>query len=182
MAGFVSAIEEWQVFYAAAAGVGATLVGLVYVGTSIHLGRHPLDDRARLLATMAGVNLLYPVLVSLVMLMPVYPRTTGGALLLVAVFAVGASFSISRVEARHPEGQTRQLVVYRYLVPLLTSTVLAGGALGLLLGHAWSLVAPPIFVFVMFAVGADNAWDLLLGRYRKRSFVDIGTRSLTHTD
>jgi hypothetical protein len=33
------AIAEWQGFYAAVAGVGATLVGLVYVGITIHLGR-----------------------------------------------------------------------------------------------------------------------------------------------
>ena len=170
------AIEEWQGFYAAVAGVGATLVGLVYVGTSIHLGRHPLDDRARLLATMAGVNLLYPVLTSLVLLMPVQPSVVGGALLLIAAFAVGASLSITRAEARHPGDWTRQLFVYRYLVPLATSMVLATGAVGLLLGYRWSLAAPPVFVLVMFVVGADNAWDLLLGRYLKRSFVDVGTR------
>lgn len=42
-----------------------------------------------------------------------------------------------------------------------------------------ALVAPPVFVFVMFVVGADNAWDLLLDRYRKRSFLDVGAPSLT---
>jgi hypothetical protein len=37
----------------------------------------------------------------------------------------------------------------------------------------------PVFVFVMFAVGSDNAWDLLLSRYDKRSFIDLSTPPTT---
>lgn len=174
------AIAEWQPFYAVAAGVGATLVGLVYVGSSIHLSRQPMNDQARLLATMSGTNLLYPVLASMALLMPVHPRTIGAALIVVALFGLGASTAITRLEARHPEGQPRQLIVYRFVVPLLASIVLGVGAVGLVLGQGWGLVAPPVFVFVMFAVGTDNAWDLLLSRYRKRSFIDVGSPSEGH--
>jgi hypothetical protein len=174
MDALAGAIDDWQPFYAVVAGVGATLVGLVYVGTSIHLGREPLDDRARLLATMSGTNLLYPVLASMILLMPVHPRTAGTALMVLAMFGLGASISITLAETRRPERQARQLIVYRFVLPLLASAVLAGGAVGFVLGQDWSVLAPAVFVFVMFAVGTDNAWDLLLSRYRKRSIIDVG--------
>lgn len=110
MATVAEAIENWGTFYAAVAGVGATLVGLVYVGITVHLGRHVLDERTRLLGTMSGVNLLHPVLAALVMLMPVDPRIRAGGLFLVALFALGGTVSIAAAETRHPAGQVRQMV------------------------------------------------------------------------
>src|SRR5215207_1613388 len=101
---------EWHDFYAAVAGVGATLVGLVYVGISIHMGRQQLETRTRLLGTMSGINLLYPVMAALVILMPLTPRTVALGLLLIALFGIGGSISIAVTEARKPEGQTRQLL------------------------------------------------------------------------
>lgn len=169
------AIAEWRDFYAAVAGVGATLVGLVYVGISIHMGRQQLDTRTRLLGTMSGINLLYPVMVALVILMPLRPRGIALGLLLVALFGIGSSISIAVTEARKPEGQTRQLLFYRYFVPLLASSALAVGALALLAGQPWGIYLPPVFAFVMIAIGCDNAWDLLLSRYGKRSFIDLKT-------
>ena len=82
------AIAEWRDFYAAVAGVGATLVGLVYVGISIHMGRQQLGTRTRLLGTMSGINLLYPVMTALVILMPLKPWSIALGLLLVALFGI----------------------------------------------------------------------------------------------
>jgi hypothetical protein len=104
-------IAGWQALYAAMA--------------SIHLGRHQLKTRTRQLGTLNGIALLYPVLVALVVLMPVKPRTVAIGLLFVALFGIGNSISIDMAEARKPEGQTRRLLFYRYFVPLLAS-----GALG----------------------------------------------------
>ena len=134
-----------------------------------------LDTRTRLLGTMSGINLLYPVMVALVILMPLRPRGIALGLLLVALFGIGSSISIAVTEARKPEGQTRQLLFYRYFVPLLASSALAVGALALLAGQPWSIYLPPVFAFVMIAIGCDNAWDLLLSRYGKRSFIDLKT-------
>lgn len=39
----------------------------------------------------------------------------------------------------------------------------------------WGIYVPPVFAFLMFMVGVDNAWDLVLSRYGKRSFIDIKT-------
>jgi hypothetical protein len=74
---------------------------------------------------MSGLNLLYPVMAALVILMPLKPRTIAGGLLLVALFGIGGSVSIAVTDARKPEGQTRQLLFYRYFVPLPASSALA---------------------------------------------------------
>jgi hypothetical protein len=47
--------------------------------------------------------------------------------------------------------------------------------LALLAGQPWGIYLPPVFTFVMIAIGCDNAWDLLLSRYGKRSFIDLKT-------
>jgi hypothetical protein len=61
---------------------------------------------------MSGTNLLYPVMAALVILMPLKPRTIAGGLLLVALFGIGGSVSIDVTDARKPEGQTRQLLLF----------------------------------------------------------------------
>lgn len=49
-------ISEWHGFYGAVAGVGATLVGLVFVAISIHVARSPADTRTRRLAVMISLR------------------------------------------------------------------------------------------------------------------------------
>lgn len=166
-------IAEWHGFYGAVAGVGATLVGLVFVAISIHVARSPADARTRRLAVMSAVNLSHPMLAALIMLMPVASGTQGAVLMLLALNTLGATLTISTGEARKPDGQNRQMVLYRYFVPLAASVLLLVGAIGIALGHSWGLAAVPMFVLVMFAIGLDNAWDLLLGDFRKRSIIDL---------
>lgn len=168
-----SAIADWSGFYGSVAGVGATLVGLVFVGVSIQLARQPLDSRSRRLAVMSAVNLLHPMLAALVMLMPVPPLALGVTLLGVAALTLGATLVIVTAETRHPEGQTRQMLVFRYVIPVLAAALLAAGALGLAMEQKWALYAIPAFVLLMFAVGTDNAWDLVLANFGKRSFTEI---------
>jgi hypothetical protein len=60
-------------------------------------------------------------------------------------------------------------------MPLLASSVLAVSAGALLAGQPWGIYLPSAFAFVMIAIGCDNAWDLLLSRYSKRSFIDLKT-------
>ena len=95
--------------------------------------------------------------------------------MLVALFALGGTVSIAAAESRHPAGQVRQRIIYRYFVPLIASGALAASALGLLTGQMWGICVPPAFAFLMLMVGVDNARDVVLSRYGKRSFIDIKT-------
>ena len=166
-------ITEWNGFYGAVAGVGATLVGLVFVAISIHVARSPADIRTRRLAVMSAVNLSHPMLAALIMLMPVASGVQGAVLVLLALNTLGATVTISAGEARQPDGQNRRMVLYRYFLPLAASVTLLVGAMGITLGHPWGLAAVPVFVLAMFGVGLDNAWDLLLGDFKKRSFIHL---------
>jgi hypothetical protein len=100
---FSQIIAEWRDFYAPMASVGATMVSLIYVGISIHPGRQQLDTRTRLLGTMSGICLLYPVMAALVILKQLRPRAIALGLLLVALFGIGGSISIAVTEARKGE-------------------------------------------------------------------------------
>ncbi|HEX6290953.1 MAG TPA: hypothetical protein VFZ66_17340 [Herpetosiphonaceae bacterium] len=157
------AITAWREFYAAVANVGAALVGLVFVGVSIHLSRRPLDNATRMLGADAVINLLHPLLAALGMLLPVPPTVQGIGLLILALEGLREIARVAYVLARQPSRGSWLTLAYRCFVPLVAAAVLAVGALGLLAGWTFAVYAPAVFVFLMFIVGTQNAWDLLLG-------------------
>jgi hypothetical protein len=124
---------------------------------------------------MSRVNLLHPVLAALIMLMPLSHLVRGGALASLAALSIGATVSIAIAESHHPEGQVRLMIAYRYFVPLFAAPVLGAGSVGLMLEQQWSTWAIAAFIVLMFVIGADNAWDLMLERYTKRSVIDLDT-------
>lgn len=160
-------LVQWREFYAAVAGAAAALIGLVYVGISIQLGRHAGDQRMRLFGTMSAQNFLHPLLVALAMLLPVEPVVQAGLLLALGVAGLVNTLGTGYYELRHPQptagGERRLMTMYRYGMTLVASTVLAAGAVGLLAGWRPAIYAPALFIFLMFLVGVENAWALLLG-------------------
>ena len=161
--GVADVLVGWRDFYAVAAGASATLVGLVFVGVSIQVARQPLDARARLLGTMAVVNLLHPFWVSLAMLAPIPPAVMAAALLVLAVVGLPVIVAIDRAQGRLPRHEARVVVAYRFVVPLVAEVILAVGAVAMIAGGQSGVFAPAAFVVLMFVVGTENAWDLLLG-------------------
>lgn len=153
---------EWGAFFSAVANAGAALVGLVFVGVSIHLGRHPLDRRTWSLATMAVVNLLHPVLASLGMLVPISLRARGAGLLVLALAGLGGTVSVERVRRRLPAGRSRMVATYRSVIPIGAVVVLVAGAIALLLGELAGVYGVALFIGLMVIAGTQNAWDLLL--------------------
>ena len=123
------ALVEWRTFYSAVAEAGGTLLGLVFVGITIHLGRHPLDLRTRALGIGAILALLHPLLASLVMLLPVAPLVQGMVLLVIATSGLVATVRIASFETRHRGRDTRFTVDYRYFLPLAAELILALAAL-----------------------------------------------------
>ena len=157
------AIEAWRDFYAAAANAGAALLGLVFVGLSIHLVGRPLNTETRMLGAESFVNLLHPLLASLGMLLPLEPAVQGGGLLFLVLNTFYAAIRVASIQIRQPRSEPRLMLAYRYFLPLVAAAVLAVGAIGLIAGWSFAVYAPVVFVFLMFIVGTQNAWNLLLG-------------------
>jgi hypothetical protein len=153
---------EWRDFFAAIANAGAALVGLVFVGVSIHVSRHALDGRTRMLATIAALTLLHPLIAATAMLLPVSPRALGIGLLLLAGSGVAGIVGVDLVVLRSPREENAAVTAYRYVLPLTAEAVLLFACAALIAGWRIGLYAIATFILLMFIVGIQNAWDLLL--------------------
>jgi hypothetical protein len=155
-----AAIEAWQVFFVALAGAAAVLLGLTFIGASIHLERRGRALWHRDLAISSGTSLFYAMIIALIMLIP-DGRPAAQAVLLL-LFA-GLGFQSSRVaylaaRARHP---TRQALFFRFILSWASMVVLAVAAAGLGLGWAPAVWLAAGVAFVNVLLGTQNAWDLL---------------------
>jgi hypothetical protein len=157
------AIAAWHDFYSAAANASAALVGLVFVGLSIRVAQGRVEASAEALGLGSVTDLLYPLYVSLAMLIPTgAPVVHGVALLVPAVVCfVDLGFAL-RLDRRGRGRLTPLNALYRYVLPLSAALILALGALGIIAGWEVALYAPLAFVAVMFIAGSHNAWTLLL--------------------
>lgn len=66
----VSALAPWPDFLVAAAGASAVLLGLVFIGLTIHLEGREEQPILVPMAIGSATTLFYPVVVSLLLLMP----------------------------------------------------------------------------------------------------------------
>jgi hypothetical protein len=164
-----TALEPWHEFFVAAAGAGAVLLGLVFIGLSIHLeGR---DEQPELvpLAIGSAVTLFYPVVISLILLMPpAQPWLPSAAMLIVGAFAAlssGAPIFDTQLR-RLWVGRRRVSDWVRYTVPWLAALLLIAVAGWLLVEPSGALYATAIVIVTYLVVGTQNAWNLLLaGRF-----------------
>jgi hypothetical protein len=175
-----AALADWHDFFVAAAGASAVLLGLVFIGLTIHLeGR---QERPALVPMAVGsaTTLFYPVIVSLTMLMPpAEPWLPSVVLLVIALFAtLSASAPIVQRSLRSlwiVHGTRADWI--RYSVPALASLVLIGAALWLLFDASGPLYATALVIVMYLVVGTQNAWNLLLaGRF------DVGAWTVKRVD
>ena len=164
-----TALSSWHDFFVAAAGASAVLLGLVFIGLTIHLERK--KDRPALVPMAVGsaTTLFYPVIISLVLLMPpAQPWLPTGALAVVAVFAaISASAPIVQADLRTLWFTTRKPADWvRYLVPAVAALVLVAAAFLMLIEPAGAIYATAIVIVLYLVVGTQNARNLLLaGRF-----------------
>lgn len=160
--GIADAIEGWRDFYGAVANATAALLGLVFVGMSLHLTLRQAPGPVRSLALASAITLIQPLLVSFVMLIPIGAPAVhaAGCLIVAAVLAVelGVVLRIHLRSRAEPSGW----LVYRFGIPMAASLLLVGGAIGMLAGWPLALWAPALFVFATVIVGVQDAWDLLI--------------------
>jgi divalent metal cation (Fe/Co/Zn/Cd) transporter len=173
-------ITQWHDFFIAAAGAGAVLLGLVFIGLTIHLEGREEKPALVPLAVDSATTLFYPVVISLVMLMPpMQPWLPSLGLLVVALFAA-LSASAPLVQSQLRRLWIDQATIndrVRYVVPAVASVALIGAAIWLMVDVVIALYAIGLVIGIYLVVGVQSAWNLLLaGRF------DVGAWSVTRVE
>jgi hypothetical protein len=161
-------LQTWKEFYVATAGAAATLFGLVFVGVSILLSGKGVEVRMRGLAIESAVGLVYPLMISFVMLNPeAFPWVQVGGLLALSALGLIASRAAWR-DATTGSGPafSRVTLVFQFLMPAGAFGVLIVATIGLLIAPELAILAIGGVVFVLLLVGAQSAWELVLRAIR----------------
>ena len=167
----------WQAFYLASAGASAVLLGLIFVGMSLHYRPTDLDRRLVAMATDSAVPLFYATLTCLVMLVPVAePTVPTAALVLVGLLAASNAgaplFGRWYSGATRPRPGHRKTDRLRFVAPVVAGLSLVPAGLALLLWPEPALYAVGLIVLALIALGMQNAWDTLLRRDLRGTLVD----------
>ena len=130
MNGFEMTMERWHDYYVAAGGAAAVLLGLLFVGLSLHLNREASEyDMLYRVGTQTMFDLAYALAFALLMLIPISDPTVLGGVLL-ALSLGGALDSLRTI------GQRGWLHGWTHYVSLGCSAVLVLSAVAILFGAA----------------------------------------------
>ncbi|HUZ85469.1 MAG TPA: hypothetical protein VNF26_00805 [Candidatus Baltobacterales bacterium] len=165
---------DWNLFFATSGGSAATLLGLIFVATQLHVG--VFADQANRWAALAQSTLSILSIVfglSLVALMPgLSLQLHGEIIVLVVVIALWRVFKtwwpVFRITEKggfHRVAQSFWLLI----VPVLAYIYLLVGAIELLLGDTTAYVVVAGAFMSLFAVALRNAWRLVVAVERKPS-------------
>jgi hypothetical protein len=158
---------DWNLFFATSAGSAATLVGLLFVATQLHLG--VFKDPASRWGALAQVTLTIlsaNFALSLFFIMPGLTLAARGKVVLVVIlFVVYRGIRIwwpvvrlSQQGRRHRIAQSFWLLI----LPFVGYADLAIGAVGLLQGSTSSLVTIGGAFLFLFGIAMRNAWRLVV--------------------
>jgi hypothetical protein len=160
-------LVAWHDFYVASAGVAGVLLGLVFVGVSLHYDLRNIDRRLVAMATDSAVPFFYAALGSLLMLMPpAQPAIPSGGLVIVGVLAAfNAGAPLYAAWYRDPARRGASAVPrWRPALPVVAGLAVALSGLALAAGVDGTLYAVAIAIVVLIALGMQSAWDTLLRR------------------
>jgi hypothetical protein len=156
--------QRWRDFYILAGTAAATLVGLLFVGLSLHLRAVLARPEVRGLARVTLANFGLVLFVSLFLTIPQSASATSPFLVGSGLFSLAV---ITPTVVAAGRSRTRTLR-RRQLVSRFVSSVLAYGGVivaGVLLGRgsdaaafSWLLAA----TLVLLVVSLRNSWDLLV--------------------
>lgn len=161
---YQAAIQGWHDFYLVAGGASATLVGLLFVGLSLHLRTVVSRPEVRSLARATLTNFVLVVLVALFILIPQGAPGFGQELIFSGVIS---GFIVAPSLAAAARSHTRTLRVIQLVMRFGISVggyagVVVAGALvisGAFLAALGWLSAVSI---VLLAISLRNSWDLLV--------------------
>ena len=165
-------LEGWHDFYVAAVGASAVLLGLTFVGLSIHVERRALDVTRRGLAIGSATSLIYTLIASLVMLVPEgIPYVQGIGLVLIGVLGTISASAALRYARRG--SMSRTILVFQFLVPFAAIGLLLIAGIALAFSLEPALWGAGGVVLLLIVAGTQSAWDLLF-RFAPQSGVDDG--------
>lgn len=157
-------IQGWHDFYIVAGTVAATLVGLLFVGLSLHLRVVLSRNEVRSLARVTLANLGLVVILSLFMVIPEGISTVRVELLFSAIISLGVVLP-SLVSATRSE--TKTLRGYRLMARIGFSVIAYAGVIVASLTYTAHSYRSALSVLVAILVGLvvislRNSWDLLV--------------------
>lgn len=160
-------LEGWRDFYVAAAGASAVLLGLTFVGLTIHVERSALDATRRGLAIGSATSLIYTLIASLVMLEPQgVPYAQSVGLVLIGLFGlISASAALSYARRG---SMSRTILVFQFLLPYAALSLLLIAGVALAFSMEPALWGAGVVVLLLIVAGTQSAWDLLF-RYAPQS-------------
>jgi hypothetical protein len=155
--------QRWHDFYIVAGTAAATLVGLLFVGLSLHLRAVLSRSEVRSLARVTLANFGLILFVSLFMVIPQRPSATSPDLIGSGVFSL-AVIAPSLVAA----GRSRTRTLHRYQLALrfgssalgYVAVIVAGALLGRDEAAAFNWLV--VVTVVLLVVSLRNSWDLLV--------------------
>jgi hypothetical protein len=157
-------IQGWHDFYVVAGTVAATLVGLLFVGLSLHLRVVLSRSEVRSLARVTLANLGLVLIVSMFMVVPEGRSITRTELLFSGIVTLGL-IAPSLISATRSD--TRTLRGYRLLIRIALSTLAYAGvviASGFYTQHSYAgaLSGLVAVVIALVVISLRNSWDLLV--------------------
>jgi hypothetical protein len=160
-------VGDWNVFFATSAGSAATLVGLLFIATQLHLGvfADPKNRWAALgQSTLTILSIAF--VLSLSLLFPkLDPQPRGLIILLVVLFALWRTIRIWWPVVRLTETGRRHRLAQSFWLLVLPAAVYAyllSGAVGLMRGDATAVYNVGGALLSLFAVALRNAWRLVV--------------------
>jgi hypothetical protein len=160
-------LGDWNLFFATAAGSAATLVGLLFVATQLHIEvfKDPRNRWAALAqSTLTILSVVF--ILALLFLVPQIPPQAHGMVILVVIgFALWRTIRgwwpvvrIAEAGRRHRIEQSFWLL----LIPILVYAYLAVGAGQLLRGQADANINVASAILALFVIALRNAWRLVV--------------------
>jgi hypothetical protein len=160
-----AALAEWHDFFAAVAGVAATLVGLLFVALALNPAVMA-DDGPAGLRTWAGQtfhNFLMVLVVALIVLIPeTGPLGLGLPLLILGVWGVARVLADARRVRSDPAPEWHgRAVLTRFASPLAGYAIAGWVGTQVLRGAVDAVGWLVATVFFLMMSAAGNCWDLL---------------------
>lgn len=160
------ALQVWHDFYITAGAAAATLVGLLFVGLSIHIRAVVSHREVRSLAIVTLLDFVVILLVSLVILEPAEnSKETAGALATVAVFGLASTASpiVEGLKARRVSMMDLRLLLLRFGFSAFAAFGIVMAAALFWAGDLrFALLSLLALVSLLLVIAIRNTWDLLV--------------------